>query len=519
MPENAEHRPRPRARPNVVVIMTDQQKATAIDLYGGPVRAPNLSRIVAGGILYEHAFTPHPLCVPARVAFWTGRWPHATGARTNEIPMPRGETHLAGLLHGAGYRLGLFGKNHCFQQEDLDRYFARVSPAGHGDRIGPGVTMVRSAMAPAPDPASLSSTEGFRRPVARVRPEPPQESATYRVTEEACRFLEEHAGDDQPLCLWVSIPDPHEPYQVPEPYASLYPPQSVPLPPWKPGELETKPERQRVYQWLLRWHDLSEADARLASSVYFGMIAFIDERVGVLLDTLERLGLREDTVVVFTSDHGDYMGEHRMLIKSNAFYDCLTRVPLLVSWPGHLPAGQRRQELVSTIDVMPTILRGLGMDVPAGVHGQVLPGAPGAPPPREAVFAEYGAGGPPVTLQDVQRLFPPGTPRALHPLLREREGQGHGKMVRTRRWKYTHDIVGDGDELYDLQVDPWELTNLAADPRQAGVVSEMRRRLLDWCLETENGRPVPLYYRPFWERGGSDPREGAVTPDGTVVAG
>jgi choline-sulfatase len=93
-------------KPHLLVIMTDQQKATASDLYGGPVRTPGLARIAAEGVLYERAYTPHPLCVPARVSLWTGRWPHAHGARTNETPMPRAETHLAQLLHGAGYRLG-----------------------------------------------------------------------------------------------------------------------------------------------------------------------------------------------------------------------------------------------------------------------------------------------------------------------------------------------------------------------------------------------------------------------------
>jgi arylsulfatase A-like enzyme len=492
-----------------VVIMTDQQKATAIDLYGGPVRTPNLSRIVAGGALYDQAFTPHPLCVPARVAFWTGRWPHTTGARTNETPMPPGEVHLPRLLHGAGYRLGHFGKNHCFLQEDFDRYFDRVFLAGHGDRVGPEVTAVQSRLRGRPDPATLSTRRGFRRPVARVRSEPVQESATYRVTEEACRYLRERAGDEQPLFLWVSIPDPHEPYQVPEPYASLYPPDSVALPPWKEHEVEDKPERQRVYRWLLDWDDLTEDDARLAMGIYYGMIALIDERVGTVLDTLERLGLRDDTIVVFCSDHGDFMGEHHSLIKCNAFYDCLTRVPLLVSFPRGLAArGERRPELVSTIDVMPTILRLLDLPVPAGVQGQALPGVPGAPPARGAVFAEYGAGGPPVTLADARRLFPPGTPRELHPLLREREAHGHGKMVRTRRWKYTHDVTGEVDELYDLRADPWELTNLATDPAYRDVVAEMRRLLVDWLLETENSRPVPLYYPPFWPP--DDPR--SATP-------
>jgi choline-sulfatase len=191
--------------------MTDQQKATASDLYRGPVRTPNLARIAAQGVLYERAYTPHPLCVPARVSLWTGRWPHAHGARTNETPMPRGETHLAQLLHGAGYRLGHFGKNHCFTPEDFDAYFDRTFFAGHGDRFEPGVTMIRPQLAPprtTTAPAGYSEHWGFRRPTAHTRSEPREESATYRVTEEASRYLEERhqAAPDEPLCLWVSLP-------------------------------------------------------------------------------------------------------------------------------------------------------------------------------------------------------------------------------------------------------------------------------------------------------------------------
>ena len=151
----------PARRPNVLLLMTDQQKATASELYGGPVRTPHLARIASQGLLYERAYTPHPLCVPARVSLWTGRWPHAHGARTNETPMPRAETHLAQLLHGAGYRLGHFGKNHCFTQEDFDACFDRTFLAGHGDRFEPGVTMVRSQLAPPrSDLASLRHRPG-----------------------------------------------------------------------------------------------------------------------------------------------------------------------------------------------------------------------------------------------------------------------------------------------------------------------------------------------------------------------
>jgi arylsulfatase A-like enzyme len=483
-------------RPNVVIVMVDQQKATAIDLYGGPVLTRHLRRLAEEGILYEHAFTPHPLCVPARVSMWTGRYPHSHGARTNEIPMPRGETHLAAILHEAGYTLGHFGKNHCFTPDDFDRYFSRVFQANHGDLYGEGITNVYSG-----PPTWPTRPDGILRPVARVRSEPIEESATCRVTEEAIRFLEDEAagGDDRPLALWVSIPDPHTPLQAPEPYASRYAPDDVPLPPLEADGWSSKPEKQQVYARLLGYDDLQESDVRLAASMYYGMIDFIDERMGTLIDALERLGLRDDTIVLFTADHGEYLGEHRLLGKSNAFYDCLTRIPFILTWPGTLPAGERRSELVSLVDVMPTLLSLLGLPIPDAVQGQVLPGIAGAPPARQAVVAEYGAGGPPVTMADAERLYPPGTIGPRPPLLRAREGEGHAKMVRTHRWKYVHDVT-DRDELYDLEADPWELTNLAADPRYAGTIAEMRIHLLDWCLRTENGRPVPLYYRPASEQ-------------------
>ena len=472
--------------------MTDQQKATAIDLYGGPVRTPNLSRLVADGILYERCYTPHPLCVPARVSLWTGRWPHSHGARTNEIPMPRGETHFGRVLREHGYTLAHFGKNHCFTQEDFDTYFDRVFLAGHGDRIAEGVTMVNTGPnrgQPVPDPG------GVRRPVATVRSEPPEQSATYRVVEEATRYLDERGQDSSPFCLWVSIPDPHTPLQVPEPYASRYPASEVPLPPWRDGELATKPERQRVFSHLLHYDDVREDDVRLAASIYYGMIDFIDERVGHLLDTLERLSLRENTMVVFTADHGDYLGEHHLLAKSNAFYDCLTRVPLLLSCPGAVRGTQRIADPVSLIDVMPTLLTLAGVPLPDGVQGQLLPGLPVSGAPRDAVFSEYGAGGPPITMEVADRLCPPGQPRLLPPLLREREGEGHGKMVFDGRWKYCYDSnPTGGEELYDVRDDPWELTNLASRPEHAATVAHLRQRLLDWMLETENGRPVQLHY-------------------------
>jgi choline-sulfatase len=213
--------------------------------------------------------------------------------------------------------------------------------------------------------------------------------------------------------------------------------------------------------------------------------------VGQILGALEDLGLRERTMVVFCSDHGDFMGEHRMQCKGGVFYDCLTRIPLIVSWPGQLPAGQREGSMVSLIDVVPTLLQLQGLEVPRSMHGQGLPVATDTPA-RDVVYAEYGAGGPPFRMADLEEMPRPYGRRTLIQSLQWREAEGRRKMVRTREWKYVHDPMGDRDELYDLVNDPWELVNAIDDPANREVVSALRLRLLDWSIQTEDARPVPL---------------------------
>jgi arylsulfatase A-like enzyme len=226
-------------------------------------------------------------------------------------------------------------------------------------------------------------------------------------------------------------------------------------------------------------------------AVYYGMVRFIDDGVGQILDALDSLGLRENTIVVFCSDHGDFMGEHSMQRKGGVFYDCLTRVPLIVAWPGQIPTGRRDDSLVNLIDVVPTLLQLQGIASPASVQGLPLPTVT-AEPPRDATFAEYGAGGPPFRLTDLAHLPQPWGRRTIHQSLQWREAEGRRKMVRTRDWKYVHDPMGDLDELYDLIHDPWELHNIAADPTYAATLADMRLRLADWSIQTEDSPPVPL---------------------------
>jgi choline-sulfatase len=185
------------------------------------------------------------------------------------------------------------------------------------------------------------------------------------------------------------------------------------------------------------------------------------------------------------------MGEHGMQDKAGAFYDCLTRVPLVVAWPGHLPASVQEASMVNLVDIVPTLLQLQGLEVPPAMHGQPLPVVTDASP-RAATFAEYGAGGPPFGLGDLEKLSKPWGKRTLMQSLRWREAEGRRKMVRTARWKYVHDPMGDLDELYDLTEDPWELTNVANEAQHLVVIGELRGLLADWMIRTEDARPVPL---------------------------
>ncbi len=485
------------AYPNIIVIMSDQMKATAGHLYGNPFcETPSLARLAAEGVLYEHAFTPHPLCVPARVALWTSQYPHSTGARRNETLMPDGAVHAFRLWREAGYHTGLIGKNHCFETPaDLDGFDVWCE-VGHGGLPGNAEAKGLPWWRP---------IEGIRAALEERRTMPQQSPRfSYAVSDapledqlsgllagQAVRYLE--AFGDRPFALWLSFPDPHEPWVAPASYAAQFPPEAIELPPWREGEFAGPevPERNRVLYEILGMEEDALEDIYGVMACTYGMVRFVDDGVGQILDALERLGLRENTIVVFCADHGDFMGEHRMTCKGGVFYDCLTRVPMIVSWPGQMAAGLRDDSMVSLIDLVPTLLHLQGLPVPRSMHGQGLPGITDTAP-RDEVFAEYGAGGPPFTMADLEALPRPYGRRALIASLRRREAEGRRKMVRTRAWKYVHDPLGDLDELYDLINDPWELTNVAGDPARAGVIAEMQRRLADWSIRTEDARPVPL---------------------------
>lgn len=485
-------------RPNVIVIMTDQQKATSSHLWGNTFcQTPALEALAARGVLFDNAITPHPLCGPARQSLWTSQWPHSHGGRRNQTLMPPEAVHAFQVWKEAGFHNGLIGKNHCFVSDEDRALFDTWCEIGHGgitEKETKGLDWVRPR-------ADIDAAHAARRNMAPQSPRfsydtndaPPEDCGTGVVAAQTVRFLEEHRDD--PFALWVSFPDPHEPWVCPQSYADLFPPQVLVQPPQRADEFDdpaTVPERNRVLHRILGTADDPEEHVLGLQAVYYGMVKFLDDGLAQITAALDRLGLRENTIVVYCSDHGDFMGEHGMQCKGGVFYDCLTRVPLVVSWPGQVAAGVRDDSPVNLVDIVPTLFELQGIEVPRSFHGQPLPSVIADAPAREATVSEYGAGGPPFTMADLEQMERPFGRRTLMQSLLWREAEGRRKMVRTRDWKWVHDPMGDLDELYDLRADPWELTNVAQRPEHAAVLSEMRGHLADWSVRTEDARPVPM---------------------------
>lgn len=468
--------------------MCDQLRATALGLYGNDVvRTPHVEALASSGVTYRYAFTPSPVCVPARVALWTGRWPHLTRSMENSVFLQPGETHLLQLLRDWNYRTGLIGKNHCFSDDDLSTYFDVYFPVGHQ---GPADDFDDPDVAGARRFIRTMGGAGGKAYACGVSPYPVEKHGTWMVGHEAEQFIRDSAREpERPFCAWVSIADPHTPYQVSEPYASRYPAAGLALPPHEPSGYPGKPERFRLFAELMGAADVSDDHLKTVLSIYYAMIALIDDVVGRLLEALDETGQRENTIVLFTADHGDYMTEHRLVRKGASMADALTRIPLLLSYPAAVRGGRVSESLVSLLDVFPTLCALLDLPLPAGRSGKPLHLAVDGAVEREVVFSEHGVVRGPVSRAKIQarleRMAASGRP---HNAPWQLAANGQKKMVRTRDWKYVWH-AGREEELYDLAADPHELTNLAARADQRARIEDFRLRLLEWCIETEERVP------------------------------
>ncbi len=440
---------------NILFIQTDQHRYDCIAAHGHPlIRTPNLDRLIREGVTFSHAFCASPVCRPARASLMTGVWPTRHGVICNEnleatAVLRPGLPTWSEALAQAGYYLGYVGKWQVDQERDPTQF-------GFEDYIPNGDYKTwRKAQGLGPAPRK----NGFWGEVdGEITPE---QSRLAWGASELIRLLEKASTADRPFFLRWDTDEPHLPNVVPEPYASMYNPADIPPWPSFGDPLAGKPyiQRQQLRSWGIEgwtWDQWAPIVAR-----YLGEVSLIDSQIGRILDALDALGLAENTLVVYTPDHGDLCGGHGMADKHYVMYDDIARVPLILRWPGVLPAGQVCDAFVSSgIDLAATFCDAAGARRPETFVGKsLLPLARGdGDNSRQDIFAMYFG---------------------------NQFGLYSQRMVRDRRWKYVWNLTAE-DELYDLATDPGEITNLATAPAAAAELARLRLRMLAWLEETRD---------------------------------
>ncbi|HLH74414.1 MAG TPA: sulfatase-like hydrolase/transferase, partial [Chloroflexota bacterium] len=513
-------------RPNIVVVMTDQQRADVSAREGFPLdTTPFLDELARQGQWFDHAYTAVPVCAPARVSFLTGRFPSAHRVRENRgIEYATYQKDLIDVVHAQGYAAGMIGKNHShLKQARLDHWFPLSHNAGFQPQRDAALFLDRYAESeihpeflaqirrfqahPVPSEGEdrrtpierdfdLWITELTHRTSLAPTPFPVECQGPYRAVSDAQEWISSLAG--APFFLWLSFAEPHNPYQVPEPYYSLFPPEILPANQTGLDSLVTKGFK---FEWTHRlgkavFPDYDEIVPR-ARSNYFGMLRLIDDQVRRFVEFIDRQGLRENTLLVFVSDHGDFAGEYGLVRKGPEMPEVLMRVPLFFVGPGVKASARPQPAHVSLVDLMPTLCEALGVPLPPGVQGRSLwPLLTGGDYPAEefaSVYAEQGFGGLHYTDADelsVEHCLIYGPKGPTFDELNTYSQSGTMRMLRKGDWKLVMDMLGHG-QLYNLAKDPFEIDNLYGRPEFADVERVLLVDLLAWTLRAADPLPYP----------------------------
>ena len=445
-------------RPNILLIMTDEHAPMYSSTYGHPlVQTPSMDQLADEGATFDNAYCNSPLCLPSRMSFMTGRYIHRIGAYDNASPLPSDTVTWAHMLRAVGYDVTLSGKQHFCGPDQLHGFHTQLARDLHAEMWTKDGMLRGTADWSKGTPPAAKPWGG----VAAAGPGTTTEIEVDDLVEErAIEYLRDPARKDQPWALNASFIAPHFPLVVPERYFNLYPLDQIDVPEIPEGHLENQhPVHQRMRS-MFGAVDFPAEQVRRARAGYYGLITYLDEKIGRLLQVLEETGQRENTVVVHFSDHGEMNGEHGMWRKSS-MYEASSRVPLQIRWPGRIEGGQRIGGAVSLVDLVATVVDVAGAQSVVPLDGNSLMGLmQGRSGGKDEVFCEYLAHG-------VQR------PTA---------------MLRTGRYKFNYSL-GDAPELYDITADPNEFNDLAASAEHASVVTQLQQRLLSqWnpvAIETD----------------------------------
>jgi arylsulfatase A-like enzyme len=456
----------PGKRPfNILFIMTDEQRADALSCAGHPLlETPNIDSIAARGMRFVNGYVNSPQCGPNRASLMTGRYVHNHGVRWNGVAMSEtdADNTVAQVLKKNGYRTACFGKMHIWgrtgfecgfglEREDnyqLEQQFKDLKKKGLKEPYWNAMQLPHWTGELHPDPGNYHEEV---------------------MTDRAIAHMEKN--QDNPFMIWLSYHGPHPPYAAPAPYHSMYDPQDVPPPPAPPEGVNDDPMDLHGYiSGRSRSGNMSDLDLRKLTAQYLASCKVIDDQVGRLLKKLDELGLRENTIIVYTSDHGDSLGDHGLVSKGMYCYEGVEKVPCIVSVPGMDNAGKTSESLVQSIDLPVTLLDLADLPVPFGMEGKSLVPILDDPSRKvnDAVFSELG--------------HRPGRRVA---------------MARNEDYKYVYstprDNLPDGaEELFDMRSDPNEFVNLALKPEGKEALERMRFEMLRWRIHASDPLPEEM---------------------------
>ena len=483
-------------QPNILLITTDQMRADHIGCYDNPViRTPNLDALASGGVRFTRAYVSNPVCMPNRASIATGRLPKNHRTWSNGINLDEGETTIADILAAEGYHTALIGKGHLTSyggEPDNPSYYdntkawltGKITPdwngpyygfaecrlsTGHGhwgNKAGHyGAWLAEHFPEFGADYRKGARPSPIGSPQCYTPALPVEAHSTSWVGENGCDYIRAHANDVEPFLCWVSFNDPHHPFAPPAPYDTMYDHAQVMMPCFGAEALGDRPEYFRrawaggeMWEGISTedvWKDLTEAQLREIIARTYGMVTLIDDNVGKLLETLDETGLADNTIVIFTSDHGDLMGDCGLVLKGPFLLEGLINVPMIWHVPGCAPLVS--PYLFSSCDIAPTIMELAGLRSTRAMDGVgqacALEGRAAA---RDAAVVEFKS--------------------MYHTELNLR-------TIVTRDWKLTSYPGLPCGELYDLTAQVPEAVNLYDDPSHAAD----RARLEKMILESEIG--------------------------------
>ncbi len=500
----------PTVKPNILIIFADELRADALGCYGNTIcRTPHLDRLASEGVRFDQCMVTQPTCTPSRASVLTGTLPSAIRSRMVGCRTPEDPRFMTYALKEAGYITASIGKIHLVPQgEEPDAVTNALEENGHYygfDQVDLVNAHGANCFGPDYNAWLEENFPGFKEQRKKCRPFqyginqgkvkthhwdlPEKAHSSFYIADRTINFLDQ-AGD-QPFFLHVSFPDPHHPFTVPEPYASMYKPEDMPepLPPVAERDGAVPQMKSAFYNREGRMNDrvtgtppvkypeVTQKDWKQVKAVYYGMVTLMDEQIGRIVDALENTGLSDNTVIVFASDHGDYLGDHGLVGKGFHF-DSVIRTPLIIK--GAVWKPQTVTDITSALDIAPTLLDMAGAEIHESMQGVSMLGALNGNTafPRAAALTEND--------DDI--------------------GQVRFRTLTTGEWKLTVYANEKYGELYDRIADPDELNNLWDNSEYADRKQEMKNMLLEELMcafDTINARvqkPVPEVKKWFVKR-------------------